>query len=48
MTSIVANGMLKKAFPVLAVLLTIIFASCGKAPDLSRLKEDNYYVAQNN
>ena len=48
MISIVSNGMLKKIFPLLVVLSTIIFASCGKAPDLSRLKEDNYYVAQDN
>lgn len=33
---------------VLTVLLTIIFASCANAPDLSRLQEDNYYVAQDN
>lgn len=48
MISIVSNVLLKKIFLLLAVLLTIIFASCGKAPDLSRLKENNYYVAQNN
>lgn len=34
-----------KAISILMVLLTVFFVSCGKSPDLSRLKEGCYYVA---
>lgn len=40
----------KSKMTVLAmlVLVTVVFTSCGNAPDLSRLQEDSYYVAQDN
>ena len=34
-----------KAILILIVLLTVFFVSCDKSPDLSRLQEGGYYVA---
>lgn len=48
MIPLVVHSIQKKAISVLIVLSTIILSSCGKTPDLSRLKEGSYYVSNDN
>lgn len=48
MTPIITHNIQKRTVSFLIVLSAVILASCDKAPDLSSLQENNYYVTQNN